>query len=336
MRKTSAFKGALVVLLSLLVIFVFLSFSSPLVPFGRISVEGAQRIEIEKIKQYIGQKTSIGLVSTSNKKYKDATEALGPLVEDITIDPGFFFKATVTVTEKQDTFVLSQGNNMARFAVDIEGNYIDDITPTDEAIVELSLFCKNPSQQLDMSYLTNPQYPFEVDENKIPQSDQPLLVKDLVGKILQTKGKLGFTFMNLIVNKSSSFLYKNHRGEYIFVGPHSENPTFILDEGTVLQIESPKESATGKDSSGKSTSQETIEYIMYTKVNLENAQGIFAETTQGPIVYFGTNDNLDNKFGALGHLADRYFTGNHELPVCIKLDIPYKVTTVPSRPVIGS
>lgn len=329
-------KGMSLVILALIIIFVFLSFSSPLVPMSRISIQGAQRIEIDKIEDYINKKTSMGLVPTSNKKYADATDALGPLVEDIKIEPGFFFNATITIIEKQDTFVLCQGNNMARFAVDIEGNYIDNITPSDDAIVQLSLFSKLTSQVFDMEYLKNHLYPFEVNVENIPPTDRPYLVKNVVAKILQTRDTMGFTFMNLIVNKSTSFLYKSHRGEYIFVGPSSENPFFTTDEGLIKFAPPPQTNSATESANNKKYRQEQPEYIMYTKVNLENAQGIFAETTQGPIVYFGTNDYLDIKFGALGHLADELFMGNHDIPICIKLDIPYQVTTVPSVPVIGS
>jgi hypothetical protein len=329
-------KAISLVLLSLIIIFVFLSFSSPHVPFSRIRIEGAQRIEIGTIRDYINSKTWMGLVPTSTKKYVDASETLGPLVERIDIDPNFFFRATVTIKEKQDTFVLCQGNNMARIAVDIEGNYISDITPSDDALVELSLFSKNPSQVFDLECLNNHQYPFEANIDNIPKEIRPYLVQGVVAKILQTRDSMGFTFMNLIVNNSTRFLYKNHRGEYIFVGPSNDNPLFTIENGDIVFADPPEIEEASTEYTSKKKDPKKAEYIMYTKVNLENAQGIFAETAQGSIVFFGTNNYLDIKFGALGHLADDLFMRKEDMPICIKLDIPYQVTTVPRKPVIGS
>jgi len=322
--KNSPLKGLMLVVFALVLIFVFLSFASPLVPLSRVSINGVERIEIKRIEQYFSAKTSMGLLSTSNKKFDDASDILGPLIDKIEIDSRFFFKATATVFEKQDTFAIGWGDSGAKITVDIEGNYIEDIVPVAEKSTEFDLLAKDVRQIYKLGVPRNDQYPFYVNEDDVSINNNNYLFRELVAEILQTKGFLGLNFAKVFVNQATYFLYRNMRGEYILVAPSSINPMFVEQNGEIMEWDEEKYTRedTGNEGDG-------IPYILYNKVNLENAQGLFGETSQGVIVFFGTSSDLDIKFGALGELVATYFSAGEQLPLLIKLDIIRQVTTVP-------
>ncbi|MEZ4813045.1 MAG: hypothetical protein R2883_06140 [Caldisericia bacterium] len=63
-------------------------------------------------------------------------------MEKVTIKPRFFFRATVNIYEKQDTFALSWGRLSGRIAVDIEK--LLWISPPDNTKkVEFEILSKN-------------------------------------------------------------------------------------------------------------------------------------------------------------------------------------------------
>ncbi len=330
----SPLRVLLLVVLALFLIFVFLSFASPMIPISRVDYEGIQRLEIVKVERYIEAKSNMGLISTSNKKLSDAQDILGPLVEKVTIKPRFFFRATVNIYEKQDTFALAWGRLSGRIAVDIEGNFIEDITPDNTKKVEFEILSKNAGNISGFNEPSPSMYPFDLskeDEN----ASENLYLRPLIGMILQYRSALNLNFFRVLRNEATYFIYQNIRGEYILVAPYAVNnlnPVFVEFGGEIHQLESIDDA----DDLKSANPDEKPKQIFYNKVNLETARGLFGETNQGMLIYFGTSTGLETKFGALGHLMDTEFSKGETLPLMIKLDIPHQVTTVPRKSTVGS
>lgn len=197
----SILKAVPLVLGMLLVLFLFLSFVPPLVPLSKVNYEGCERVQVDKVAKYVQSKLVMGMVPTSNSQFADATKMLGPLVEKIEMKKGFFFSATVVVTEKKDFYVINYGSD--RIKVDVLGNFIEG-SPPDNAPIVLSVKYVDPTGNEDI----------------LPKSEYAELLQPCIAEVLKTRKSFPATITEVMLNRREFVQFGNGR-TFCLVAPKS-------------------------------------------------------------------------------------------------------------------
>lgn len=143
MRLPVKMRIGLSIILGVLIVIFALSFFSPFVPLSSVTVNGSARIPIKKIMDYASGKLFLGLFPTANSVFEDASESLGPLLEDFTVRRRFFYSAVIEIKEKTETYII--GMNAGKVAVDIEGNIVESVMPGPDAPILFDVGVKTPN-----------------------------------------------------------------------------------------------------------------------------------------------------------------------------------------------
>jgi hypothetical protein len=125
-------------------------------------------------------------------------------------------------------------------------------------------------------------------------------IRDAVGSILRSRKNFPATVTEVICNKADFVLFDNGK-KFCLVAPKNFNPN----------------NYSTKIPQGAK------------RVFLENIQGIFAKTSQGSMIVFGDDSDMDIKMGSVAKLLEGYRLERQPFPTVIKADIPYQVTIAP-------
>lgn len=206
MKASTSIAKALPLVLGIFVLlFLFLAFMPPLVPLSRIEIVGCDRLEVKKVEKYLQEKLVMGMIPTINSQFSDAPKQLGPILEKITINKGFFFKARLEVYEKKDFFIVGFGSDKVK--VDILGNLVEGSLP-ENAKIALNIKYIQPDGKEGMPT------PSEYEAN----------LKGYVGSVLRSKSTYPATIVEIIYNKYDYVTNSNGRKFYL-VAPKSFNPS---------------------------------------------------------------------------------------------------------------
>lgn len=131
-------------------------------------------------------------------------------------------------------------------------------------------------------------------------SDYNTSLQQTVGLVLRSRKSFPATITEVFYNKMECVSFSNGKVFYL-VAPRGFNPS-------TAPISIPSGSK---------------------RIYLENVQGIFAKTSQGSLIVFGDESNLEVKMGSVAMLLDGLRKENKPYPAVIKADIPYQVTVAP-------